>query len=374
MSAYITIRKKLIRIPEDASIERNVHLVGNDRDIELKRLRERNKDLETRLELAKVEFEEMELTKGNLTEKISNQDDEIENFLNSERQLKHKVDVLIKENDEMKRTIDENLNDIGELEERNGKIESERNDLNDKIEALYKEIFDLRQNGTHEDIEVKTTINKVQILEKKLSKTKDDLLEASDNMIILESTLENKRLEIERLREKLEHKSESCAVCGDASKSSTKLDLHSPDHIDESVPSTSKCGMCDFESDDDSDMLTHKTSDHTNPVNINCNNCKKEFISERKLQDHMCRIDVLNPICGDSYLKNWIIFDACTRIFSTSLKEEVVFLHTQKCIDDVKRCSDMLPYYDNDMVNCDGKIWHAHITDFFLMVKLTGKL
>ena len=70
----------------------------------------------------------------------------------------------------------------------------------------------------------------------------------------------------------------------------------------------------------------------------------------------MCRIDVLNSTCGDSYLKNWIIFDACTRIFSKRLKEEVVLLHRQNCIDDVKRCSDMLLYYDNDI---------SHITDFF---------
>ena len=50
---------------------------------------------------------------------------------------------------------------------------------------MYKEIFDLRQNGSHEDIEVKTA----KTLEKKLSKTKDDLLEASDIIIILESNV-----------------------------------------------------------------------------------------------------------------------------------------------------------------------------------------
>ena len=365
LSAYITIRKKLIRDPESGPIDKNVPPVQNDQEIELNRLRERTKDLETRLELAKVEFEEMEITKGNSNDKISNQDEEIEGFLKSEKLLKDKIDRLTKENQELKISIDDNLNDIEELEERNGKIESDRNDCNDKIEALYKEIFDLRQNGSNEDIEGKTAINKVKILEKKLTKANDDLNEASDNIIMLENTLVNKRSEIERLREKLEQISECCEVCGDASKSRTKLDLHSPDHIDESVPSTSKCGMCDFESDDDSDMLSHKTSDHTNLANFNCINCKNEFQSKRKLQDHMCRIVVLNPTCGDSYTKNWIIFDTCTRIYSESLKEEVVFLHTQKCIDDIKRCPDMLPYYDNDMVNCDRKIWHAHITAFF---------
>ena len=69
-------------------------------------------------------------------------------------------------------------------------------------------------------------------------------------------------------------------------------------------------------------------------------------------------------MCGDSYIKNWIVFNGCTRVFSKSLEEEIVFLHSQQCIDHVKSCSDLLPYYDSEMVNYDGKIWHASVDEF----------
>ena len=79
----------------------------------------------------------------------------------------------------------------------------------------------------------------------------------------------------------------------------------------------------------------------------------------------MCRIEVRNPTCGDSYLKNWIIFDGCSIIFSRNLKKEIVYLHSQKCIDGVNSCPDLLPGYDSDIINYDGEIWHAPLDDFF---------
>ena len=63
-------------------------------------------------------------------------------------------------------------------------------------------------------------------------------------------------------------------------------------------------------------------------------------------------------------MKNWIIFEGCTRIFSTSLEREIVYLHSKQCIN-VKWCPDMLPYWDTDMVNYDGNIdmWHAPLKE-----------
>ena len=78
----------------------------------------------------------------------------------------------------------------------------------------------------------------------------------------------------------------------------------------------------------------------------------------------MCRIHITNPACGDSYTKNWIIYNGCTRVFSTFLENEIVFLHCRQCIDGVNSCSDLLPDYDSEMVNSDGEIWHAAVVDF----------
>ena len=126
------------------------------------------------------------------------------------------------------------------------------------------------------------------------------------------------------------------------------------------------CNLCDFETDSNSTFNEHNLSVHTFP----CKNCNLSFKSERKLSGHMCRIHILNPICGDSYMKNWIIFEGCTRIYSTSLEREIVYFHSKQCIN-VKWCPDMLPYWDSDMVNYDGNIdiWHAPLKDFFLGAK-----
>ena len=128
-------------------------------------------------------------------------------------------------------------------------------------------------------------------------------------------------------------------------------------HSDESLPTTSKCGTCDFVSDDETDINLHRIFHN----NLTCDTCNLAFESERKLSNHMCRINITNPACGDSYMKNWIISNGCTRVFSTSLQTEIVFLHSQQCIDGVKSCPDILPDYDSDMVNYDGEVWHASV-------------
>ena len=61
LSAYITIRKKFIKTPNE-TVKATVNIVNNrgpsESEVELLTLRENNRDLETRLAMAKVEFEE----------------------------------------------------------------------------------------------------------------------------------------------------------------------------------------------------------------------------------------------------------------------------------------------------------------------------
>ena len=65
-------------------------------------LLERNKDLETRLALATVNFEELEIKIETFSRKISQQDDEIENYLRNETKLKECVNNITKENEDLK--------------------------------------------------------------------------------------------------------------------------------------------------------------------------------------------------------------------------------------------------------------------------------
>jgi hypothetical protein len=84
-SAYITIRKRFIKDNYESS-DANVYVTNHsDKDAELKELKDENKDLKTQLALAKVEFEEKEISKEKLLGKISKNEDEIEDFLEKER-------------------------------------------------------------------------------------------------------------------------------------------------------------------------------------------------------------------------------------------------------------------------------------------------
>jgi hypothetical protein len=85
-SAYITIRKKFIT-NNNESQDTPADQLPSGKSEGIKQ-QERNFDLETRLALAKVEFEEMEIKKENLLCEISNNEDEIENSQKKERMLK----------------------------------------------------------------------------------------------------------------------------------------------------------------------------------------------------------------------------------------------------------------------------------------------
>jgi hypothetical protein len=43
----------------------------------------------------------------------------------------------------------------------------------------------------------------------------------------------------------------------------------------------------------------------------------------------------------------------------------LVFLHSEECIMDTNRCPDMIRYYDREMINYDGFIFHAALNHYF---------
>ena len=66
--------------------------------------------------MAKIEFEEMELTKETIFWKMSSNEDEMESFLHNENKLKYQIRVLNKDNEEIKVTNDQNFDEIKDLE------------------------------------------------------------------------------------------------------------------------------------------------------------------------------------------------------------------------------------------------------------------
>ena len=102
---------------------------------------------------------------------------------------------------------------------------------------------DLQQTSGQE------SFNKIKELEKKLYKCQQNLKEATDNIVILENTLENKNSEIDFLQINLKTIEEvsSCDSCDKSKKEEKELKKHDfVEHVEEDLPTTSKCGTYDY--------------------------------------------------------------------------------------------------------------------------------
>ena len=247
LRAYITIRKKLIKPSDEIikitkNVENDVHVERVDRDVnnhitQLERenvnLRERNKVVETDLAFLRVELEEIELKNHDLLNKNS--------------------------------------------------------DLDDRIEELYRETHFLEQlkqeieNLKQENRAVKADCEQIDIAKQQL-----------------ENTLEKRVLEIESLRKKLDKKESvavlSCKTCEDIAKTGKISRIHTPDHTENSRPSTSMCGKCPYESDDEEDMNIHMNLNHASehgskladvPTTSKCGECDYASGDESDIQKHI---------------------------------------------------------------------------------------
>ena len=168
-------------------------------------------------------------------------------------------------------------------------------------------------------------------------------LDKSDFHDILENTLDNKVLEIDRLRQKIEmlRKSQfACAYCD----YETAVEDNLKGHVRVNHESQFPCKSCDQKSDIESDLCKHTQEKHDNGVEHSLQNCDLATTSksdlkdlsdvyehkctlcnytcktELKLKNHICKIDIQNPTFGDFYMKNWIVANKCSPIFSSKRK------------------------------------------------------
>ena len=255
---------------------------------------------------------------------------------------KEEIEMKFKEasnrNRELIKSNEEVYAEIEELDVKNHKLLSNNTDLDDKIEELYREISHLEQNVDNDKL-VKVS-NENKTLKDKLKKLEESRNECIDNVHILEHTLQNRLSEIQRLNQKIEDLENQkvepeCNNCQNATnKNSEKHSIS--EHADEDMPSTSKCGKCDYESDEESDIKTHIESahkfrcdlcdfqadlkddlethelfEHNNP----CPECINTFRTPDKLEQHICKLEVTNPENGPLYTKNWVDGNGCNSIY-----------------------------------------------------------
>ena len=232
-----------------------------------------------------------------LLTKISNHEDEIENFLKNEKRMSEEVKSLTIDKDDLKITNDQISGQNEKLEAENQSLESDKSDLEDRVEELFREVSDLILKGTQEETQeaLENSLNKIKTLEKKLCKEQQNIKEASDSILMLENTLENKLSEIELFRKKVEEfeeaNSNSCEKCENPNKTKYGSEMH--DLEQDSLPSTSKCGTCAYVSDDENDMKTHESEQHVDEMHVfSCELCEFKSIhtNDMKAEKHITRL------------------------------------------------------------------------------------
>ena len=68
-----------------------------------------------------------------------------------------------------------------------------------------------------------------------------------------------------------------CENCDVTDKTVNDFKMHATEYTEENAPSTSKCGKCPYESDDEQDMNIHMNQNHEkNTEMFSCDKCSFE--------------------------------------------------------------------------------------------------
>ena len=131
------------------------------------------------------------------------------------------------------------------------------------------------------------------------------LKEKNDDIAILDSTLENRDLEIIRLRDELNDKYHA-----------EKVEVLTCDNCDST-----------FETKDKLELNIKEL--HSKK----CSHCGESFVDEGKFKKHTCRIKIKNPSSTSLYMKNWYIKYTCISVYSVLEEKEVIVLHSSNCVN-----------------------------------------
>ena len=257
-----------------------------------------------------------------------------------------------------------------------------------------REIIDKLSEKKGETDILNGVIEKQMAIKNNLEKQITDL-EATN--LMLENNIETRDIRIYSLEEENRNMEENttisfvCEKCvKDANHKKGSKDHISLSHSDENLPSTSKCGECDYKSDDENDLQEHRETLHeSNKDKFICTHCEFKcdtenelskhiqlkhelyecklcdihFKTEGKLKSHMCKVPIKNPAHGSLYTKGWYDANDCTPVYSSLKNTEVAWLHHKQCQEDNPcAASEDINAEDDDKI--EG-LEHLKI-DFFL--------
>ena len=276
-SAYVTIRKRFIKECENITGNNDDAVKATDDLSQLSSLKEKNKDLEKRIAMAKVDFEEMEIKIESLEKKNSKYDELVENLLQSEKKLNEEIVNLKETNDSLKREKEVISQQFARFKRENKdavnvkELETNKIMLENVVKARDIEIMSLR--NSHIDLE--------------------------ESVTLLENALKCRDQRVYDLKEELKK---------------NKEDVTSLSYSDDDIPTTSKCGTCEYESDSENELKRHIKAKHEdlkkhvcsphgkmNSVNdkgYKCDVCDLTLKTTGKVKKHICIVKVENPSYG----------------------------------------------------------------------------
>ena len=141
-----------------------------------------------------------------------------------------------------------------------------------KIEVLEKDKDFLEEKLGEANTESRNLRKSIDNLKKTKYKSDESLEKLNEKVIMLENVVSTRDTEIYLISEKLDSFEASTASC--------KVFAN---ETDGDVPTTSKCGDCDYDSQDESDMKKHMQSIH----DCKCKLCNIVFINESFLKEHV---------------------------------------------------------------------------------------
>ena len=113
----------------------------------------------------------------------------------------------------------------------------------------------------------------------------------------------------------------SCDFCNFQTEKKTILETHmKTDHINE-------CTKCDYETKSEEDLNIHMNEEHT----FCCNKCQHISKNKEKHTNHTCKVYIRNPTFETFYTKEWLNGNGCNAIYCSELKEDVIWLQSERC-------------------------------------------
>ena len=311
--------------------------------------------------------------------------------------LKQKVEILYKENGQIKF-------DLEECEVKKDAVEEEKAAAQEEFDDLLKEHEELKMslNNLEKDLDKVSTERKS--IKKQFENFKKaesvKVKEKSDLIYILENTLANKESENAILKEELDKGYVQTNVKENESTiksindfdedlmSATNLDTDSNTATTSAVKSLS-CEQCDHVVESESDMKSHQRISHEwkchycdaiefdeydleahvnekhefecefcgfgTPHGVDfdkhmvekhtvskhpytCNTCELTCRTKDKIEYHICKADVKNPTFETLYTKNWYNKNGCNPVYCTIQNRDVAWMHVQKCWSEDMSC------------------------------------